>query len=600
MSIQTSIKPDGKAEKRYIFILFLVYLILTIISLSRMIIWEDEYHILFFQRVSGGVFTHTDITAYLHYLVYSLFGLSLVTEKIVPLAFSIASFFVFLRFLDENYDTKTRLIAQTAFCLLAWHVFFSSTVYVNNEASLTFLLASVLFISRYLKSSRLAELLISGMFMGLSFTVYETMLIFTLPVAAFLVVNRNTSRHNLAKEFFVFGCGVLGVAIVYMLALTAVFGSGSLRILIQWGLMDKTRFFDFGINYIRYYLFMLFRIFLYAGPLLLVGLMFVAFRKRTFKAERKNLDLLYLCFIAAAFFFYCVIVPPANHQVRYLAPLIPYLTIFAAKYISSLRIEWGELKSLVPLTTIILALLLMVNLQGVLVNIKDYAKSGVHILGSYFISVQPNDAGTTIMVGLLVISALISVVLFFASNTGKKGFKRKVRMILLSFCVGFSLFTTQEYIFHLSGVNFDSSYVRLYDYLKSNQAGVIYTNLNKHFITEAYNVSNDVSFKEVVDFTINTRLSVGGKEEYLITREKDIERFAKIYFTDTYVINDMTDAEAQLFFNKMISQNASIVLINNHNYYGEDTKLLKRLNSYCREKLGLRNRGYITGLVYVC
>jgi hypothetical protein len=594
-------KGWGKRELIAIIALLIVYLGLRLIAATRIPLWEDELPILFGQRLSIGVFSHALTGEFIRDALFSLFGASSIVARSLAILCALASFFVFLRFLNENYDKKMTLLSLAILAFSTWHVFFSTTICVNNEFSTLLLLAALLYFTRYLRGEKRKDLLAAGLLLGLLTAVYETMAVYAVPFGLFLLIARNSKGiKELLLEMVLLAAGFFGVVLLYIAANFLIFGWDSLYVLVKWGLLDKTRFYSFDLTYLYYHVYSFLRMFLYAGPLLVLGALYSLLRRGGWKAKRGSTDLLLLLLLIVGLLFFVVIIPPANHQVRYLGPIVPLLCIMASRLFIGLRLGRKELFTGAIAALLVFGLLFFINAGGQMINVKDYAKNGiVSNLKTYFISVHPNDSGTTITNGILLFSFLASLVIF-ACLKARLMPKSLVATLLIGLCCGFGLFTLQEYLLHLSGVNFDQGYLRISEFLNREKPGeVIYTNLDAHIFTEAYALRNNLSLREMGALA-RERLDEGKNLEIFGIEPSVKERVARIRFVSNYELANLSSAGLGEFFARLKEEKAFIILINNHLYYDESSGLIEGIKENCQERETTRTGKVLTSLIYQC
>ena len=259
----------------------------------------------------------------LTFLSYSLFGVSVVSARIVDAFFSVLLLWVVFEFTDKAYDGKTALLASVFLGLMPGY-FAVSHVVMLETIMIFFFTLSILFFYLWIQTNKSKMLIFTAITLILGFFAkYQVVVAILVMFIAVLILSRSRLTKPFSKKSY--------VAIILVLLATVAYLIISLHSYIEMWLnviaMSNT---DSQTIIPTFYLTETQSIYSTIHPISLFTyiLGFVGFG--VFAIRRQKPDKLFLIWFITVFVFYTLI---PNKNWRYVIPFYPVLAISAAVFV---------------------------------------------------------------------------------------------------------------------------------------------------------------------------------------------------------------------------------------------------------------------------
>ena len=262
---------------------------------------------------------------------FKVFGVSLLTARLVPAAFSILSLWAVFELAYSMYGGKTALLSIVLLGVMPGYFWLSGMALLETML-VFFITVSILFFFRWLQNRQDKMLVFSGLALGFGFlTKYQMLVAGVIMIVSMLFL----ARGQLKRAFTKFTLLIITAVIVVTPWILIAYQIYETKIFRQWiyalqvGNPERLLYSDRYPSPIFYFVEMTWpyndihpiSLFLYIVGLLGLGL---------FAWRRRKEDKFVLIWFASVFVFFTLIV---NKQWRYVLPLFPALAISAAVFI---------------------------------------------------------------------------------------------------------------------------------------------------------------------------------------------------------------------------------------------------------------------------
>ena len=299
-----------------------------ILSLSNMPIqWDEAGHIdngLFlklgmYQSFSANLF-YPPLYDFLAFLFYNIFGVSVVSARIVDAVFSVLLLWIVFEFASRIYNKKTALIGTVFLSIMPGYFYASHFAMLDIMVSFFFTLAIFIFYL-WLETGKDRMLI----FIGLTFTVgflakYQVVVALLVMLVFLLLFSRNQLKRLYSRRFYFAVYAVLLAVVAFLIY--------SLRSYIAMWVnvvgMNTTGNQTFTPTY---YLSEMYSIYPTIHPISLLMYILGFAGLGLFALRRQKADKLLLTWFITVFVFYTLI---SNKNWRYVIPLFPVLAVSAA------------------------------------------------------------------------------------------------------------------------------------------------------------------------------------------------------------------------------------------------------------------------------
>ena len=330
----------GLNKWRLAFLFFaLAYAVLLFLNLTNTPVqWDEVIHLNGGTFLNWGLFDKFVDNAFypplfdvITFVFFKVFGVSLLSARLVPVTFSILSLWAVFELAYSMYGGKTALLSIVLLGVMPGYFWLSGMALLETML-VFFITLSILFFFRWLQNRQDKMLVLSGLALGLGFlTKYQVLVAGLIMIVSMLFL----ARGQLKRVFTKFTISIITAVIVVTPWILIAYQIYETKIFRQWiyalqvGNPERLLYSDRYPSPIFYFVEMTWpyndihpiSIFLYIAGLLGLGLL--AWR-------RKSEDKFVLIWFASVFVFFTLIV---NKQWRYVLPLFPTLAISAAVFI---------------------------------------------------------------------------------------------------------------------------------------------------------------------------------------------------------------------------------------------------------------------------
>ena len=330
----------GLNKWRIAFLVFaLSYAVLLLLNLSNMPMqWDEVVHL------NGGLFLkhglydnfvnnsfYPPLFDSVTMVFFNVFGVSLVTGRLVSAVFSVLSLWAVFELANSMYGGKAALISAVLLAVMPGY-FWLSRMALLEVMLLFFFTLSLLFFFRWLNNHQNKMLVLSGLALGLGFlTKYQVLVAGVVMIVSLLFLGRGQLKRLFSRFTLLIVTAVI-VIIPWVIIAYRVYAS---QILNQWvyalqmGNPEKSVYsdrFPIPIFYLVEMTWPYSDIHPISLLLFIVGLLGLGL----FAWRRKKEDKFVFIWFASVFVFFTLI---ANRQWRYVLPLFPTLAISASVFI---------------------------------------------------------------------------------------------------------------------------------------------------------------------------------------------------------------------------------------------------------------------------
>ncbi len=330
----------GLNKWRIAFLFFaLAYAVLLFLNLTNTPVqWDEVIHLNGGAFLKWGLYDKFVNNAFypplfdaITFVFFKVFGVSLLSARLVPATFSILSLWAVFELAYSMYGGKTALLSIILLGIMPGY-FWLSGMALLETALFFFSTVSLLFFFRWLQNRQDKMLVLSGLALGFGFlTKYQVLVAGVIMIVSMLFLARGQLKRVFTKFTLLIITAVIVVTpwilIAYQIYETKIFSQWIYA--LQVGNPERLLYSDRYPSPIFYFIEMTWpyndihpiSLFLYIAGLLGLGLL--AWR-------RKKEDKLVLIWFASVFVFFTLI---ENKQWRYVLPLFPTLAISAAAFI---------------------------------------------------------------------------------------------------------------------------------------------------------------------------------------------------------------------------------------------------------------------------
>jgi len=331
---------------RLVFIIFAicylsVLICLLILNLSNMPVqWDEAAHLdngLYlklgmYKQFSGNLF-YPPLYDALAFISYSMFGVSVVSARIVDAFFSVLLLWVVFEFTYKAYDGKTALLASIFLSIMPGYFEASHMAMLDVMVTFFFVL-SIFFFYLWLQTFKDRMLIFAGLTLVVGFLAkYEIVVAVPVMLFAIVIFCRSQLKRPFSRKLY--------IAIISVLLAGAVYLIYSLQSYIgMW--LNAIGMSTTGSQTVMptYYLTEMNSIYLTIHPISLLMYIMGFLGLAAFAIRRQKADKLLLIWFITVYVFYSLI---NNKSWRYVLPLFPVLAISAAVFIT---VTYTKLRSL--------------------------------------------------------------------------------------------------------------------------------------------------------------------------------------------------------------------------------------------------------------
>ena len=322
---------------RLVFIIFAicylsVLICFLILNLSNMPVqWDEAAHLdngLFlklgmYKQFSGNLF-YPPLYDALTFLSYSMFGVSVVSARVVDAFFSVLLLWVVFEFTYKAYDGKTALLASIFLGIMPGY-FEASHIAMLDVMMTFFFVLSIFFFYLWLQNYKDRMLIFTGLTLAVGFLAkYEIVVAALVMFFAIVVFCRSQLRRPFSRKLY--------IAIISALLAGAAYLIYSLQSYIgMW--LNVIGMSTTGSQTVMptYYLTEMNSIYPTVHPISLLMYIIGFLGLAAFAVRRQKADVLLLVWFITVYVFFSLI---NNKDWRYIIPLFPVLAISAAVLIT--------------------------------------------------------------------------------------------------------------------------------------------------------------------------------------------------------------------------------------------------------------------------
>ena len=339
-----------------------------ILNLSNMPIqWDEAAHLdngLFlklgmFKQFSGNLF-YPPFYDVLTFLSYNVFGVSVVSARLVDAVFSVLLLWVVFEFTYRVYNGKTALLGSVFLSLMPGY-FEASHMALLDIMMTFFFVASLFFFYLWLQTQKGRMLIFTGLTLIIGFLAkYQIVVSILVMFFAVVVLNGSQLKRPFSRKLYI-------VTIAAFLAAAAYLIYSLQSYLEMW--LSAIGMTTTGSQTIAptYYLTEMNSVYPTIHPISLLMYILGFLGLAVFAVRRQNADKLLLVWFVVVYVFYTIV---NNKNWRYVLPLFPVLAISAAVFII---FTYTELRSLnrKTLTKIGASILIILTCLTIFYSIND-------------------------------------------------------------------------------------------------------------------------------------------------------------------------------------------------------------------------------------
>jgi hypothetical protein len=497
-----------------------------------------------------------------------IFGVNEWAFRLPTFLFGILTITFTYLYTRELYGKDTALWTSFFMAISAWHIYASLTNAAAEGGVMTcfIVLASYLFLREENKNRPLADIA-TGIAAGIAVMGKESAILIFPIFVVYLIINRKPIKQIATKTTWIF-CGATIVATAFFLidllynnfyTTTAIIKAATAIGIEKRSYIDPT---------LIHHIYSAVKILIFASPLLIFGIIGYLFtdKKQVWK-KIQSFEVLF-CIIMGAFFM--IIISPAAEKVRYLIPLIPFLCIIAAKWITPITNNTFTKKDYIALgllSIVILSGLMILNTERNMISyeqtdlIKENILSGKLNFDMGLIS-DTGNSGIVINTKPFILAYLAGLVLLASLLiTKNKKYITSIMIIFLALGIGYNLFIAQEYLFHGTAP----------DYNRVTEE-VQYLALHNYYEGPIYMVK-DVSMQWYLK-----------------------EKYDTFYHMDTI----QNSEEKMQWFHETRENEHGTVLLVNIPFINKEGEFWNTLMTECEQDIIIEDKGMEAGYIFVC
>lgn len=520
----------------------------------------------------ANVNPHPPLTNIFLLLATALFGVREWTFRLPAFFFSIATISVTYFFAKKYYDSKTALWAVAILTFSAWHIYSAGTNIGGDGIPAFFLLLASLIFLHYQEKAEIRYQYITGLFVGLAVLVKESALIMFGIFFIFFFFQKLPLKVLIKKMTGIFlGFATIWACFIILDAMVNNFAAtqGILGIMFRAGI-EKS-------GYIAptffHYLFSWIKILLWIGPCIIFLFFLELFSEKegsnfSGKAALRHLkeySFIYSIIYGLFFLFY---ISPVFDKSRYLLVLAPFLAIIAGNYLSRKHWTKRNISIIIVTTVFFFTLFLFLNSQRNIISYEQPEKILTLIKQGSFnfnlgIISETGNPGLVLNARVLVLAYVISffaLILFFVT---RKNERKQCLFFSLFIAVVFaySLFLTQEFIFHTTSPDYSESSRELVAYIKEH------------------------NLPEPIYLFKNPSLVLYLQDEY----------------TEFYSFDTIQNSDEQIhYIESLLKEKGGTILFINLPFVNKEGQLWQLINQYCMKEYIVEDKEMEVGYILIC
>jgi len=436
------------------------------------------------------------LSQWLNILSISLFGITTLAFRLVPLIFSSLTIILTYLFTKNYYNKKAGFLAALILIFSFYHNIASLQIDVEGGMLTFFFLGGI---SSFLKSkitetetkNSLKFKIVSGIFLGLALLTKSSGILIALIIGLYSLL-QNKNIINTIKD--ILPSYLTGILIFGLYPLTAYMDP----------LFSKAGQIHHVSSHIalNFYPLSLGMFILWSTPLL-IGLLVLALK------EHENKDNIFIIWILTVSFFNLFLISRGDYS-RYYMNIIPAIAIIGGNFLSKLNFKKKEIISLISISLISAVTFIFISSikSNFIPRIPSLYFQELKNLNLNFIISITGSSGPTlginfiiIAIGLLSLSLIPLFMIFKNKRIGKISL-----IIFLGISLGLNLFMIEETYFHLSSKDISKTQYTLLD-------------LSKEYPGPFF--SNDEGIMFMIDNDYWNSENVGGLPDYEIKYEKE-------------------------------------------------------------------------------
>jgi asparagine N-glycosylation enzyme membrane subunit Stt3 len=312
-----------------------------------------------YKKFSGNLF-YPPLYDFLTFLFYDLFGVSVVSARIIDALFSVLTLWVVFEFTSKVYDGKTALLGSIFLSLMPGYFEASHIAMLDIMATFFFVLSIFLFYL-WLQTHKDRMLIFAGLTVIVGFLAkYQIVVAMLVMLFATLIFCKSELKRPFSRKLYITIIAALLAAAAYLIYSLQPY-------IAMW--LNNIQMNTTGSQTITplYYLIEMNSIYPTIHPISLLMYILGLFGLGAFAIRRQKADKLLLIWFITVYVFYTVI----NHKNwRYVLPLFPVLAIAAAVFVT---FTYRELRSLNRKTSakISASILIAFTLLSVFCSVND-------------------------------------------------------------------------------------------------------------------------------------------------------------------------------------------------------------------------------------
>jgi 4-amino-4-deoxy-L-arabinose transferase-like glycosyltransferase len=334
MDLQSWLKGKFNKWRLALIVVIAIYAFLLFGLGAVQIQWDEMPHL-----YGGLLLSHGQLHEYLSFYgyypplydlltagAYSVFGVSLVSGRIVAAVFALLSIYVVFEFAYKTYGPKVALIASILLGAMPGFYWTSRFAMLESSLILFFTLTMYFFYSWIIKNQT-KTLIVCGLALGVGFLAkYQILVAVLVMIGSILLLCRKQLRTYLTRFPIIL---VVAAAVVIPWLLVIGFGHlGDVMYVIQAGGEDRTLY---SVRFAAPLFYLMELTWPYNNthpiflPIFILGLLGLGL----WVIRRKPEDKFFLAWFITVYLFFTII---PNRQWRYVMPLFPVLAISAASF----------------------------------------------------------------------------------------------------------------------------------------------------------------------------------------------------------------------------------------------------------------------------
>jgi 4-amino-4-deoxy-L-arabinose transferase-like glycosyltransferase len=304
-----------------------------------------------YEQFSGNLF-YPPLYDTLTFLFYNIFGVSVISARLIDVFFSVLLLWVVFEFTSKTYDGKTALLASIFLSIMPGYFELSHIAMLDIMVTFFFVL-SMFFFYLWLQTRNDRMLIFTGITLIFGFLAkYQILVAVLVMLIAILIFCRSQLKRPFSRKLYiiiVLSALVLITCLIY-----------SFHTYVQMWLNDIEMTTTGNQSMMpTFYLFEMNSIYPTIHPISLLMYILGFFGLGLFVVRREKIDKLFLTWFITVYIFYTLV----NHKSwRYVLPLFPVLAISAAVFVT---VTYSKLRNINRKTLAKISALILMAFVGI-------------------------------------------------------------------------------------------------------------------------------------------------------------------------------------------------------------------------------------------